>query len=256
MDCTPDVTVVVPCFNEAERLSTLLARLHAVRSRQAGDWRFLFVDDGSTDDTFVALLRAARDAPWVSVLRHGENRGVGAALRTAFANVDTPIVCTTDSDCTYPPERLPELAAVIEQGADVAVVSMPRDAADPNDQGSGLRLLLNRQVSSLYRQHTGRDVQTLPYLFRAYRRDVLQRITFRGDGVSAVAELFVKAMLAGCTVGDVPMSPEQRHGGESKVKAPDTVLAHAQLLTLTALVVGARQARQALWPSSTRGKAA
>src|SRR5262245_36063723 len=105
----PDVTVVVPCYNEADGLPTLLARLRAMRTGRASGWQFLFVDDGSTDDTFGALLRAARDESWVSVLRHHENLGLGAALRTGFANVSSPIVCTIDSDCTYPPERLPEL---------------------------------------------------------------------------------------------------------------------------------------------------
>jgi dolichol-phosphate mannosyltransferase len=81
----PDVTVVVPCFNEEDGLPTLLARLRAMRTGRASNWQFLFIDDGSTDDTFAALLRAARDEPSVSVLRHHENRGLGAALRTAFA---------------------------------------------------------------------------------------------------------------------------------------------------------------------------
>jgi dolichol-phosphate mannosyltransferase len=254
MDCAANVTVVVPCFNEAERLPRLLARLRALRNERCGDWRFLFVDDGSTDDTFARLLCAARDEPRVSVLRHGENRGVGAALRTAFAHVDTPIVCTTGSGCRYPPERLPELTAVIEQGADIALVSAPRAAADGNGHGSRLHLLLNRQVSSLCRQLVGRDVLTLTSLFRAYRREVLQRIAFRGDGIAGVAELYVKAMLAGCAVRDVPMSPEGPGGAASAASASDAVLAHAQLLTVTTLTARARQARQAFWPGSTGGK--
>lgn len=69
------VTVIVPCFNEEQGLPTLLERLCALRGCDvARDWDVLFVDDGSTDETFTALLRAARDQPWIKVVRH-QSRG-------------------------------------------------------------------------------------------------------------------------------------------------------------------------------------
>ncbi|MFN8644727.1 MAG: glycosyltransferase family 2 protein [Candidatus Binatia bacterium] len=239
------VTVVVPCYDEADGLPSLLERLAAMRHGAAADWHFLFVDDGSTDDTFAGLLRAARDRDWVSVLRHHENRGLGAALRTGFALVRSPIVCTIDSDCTYPPERLPELTARIAAGADIVTASAwhPESAAA---DGHALRLLLSRQVSGIYKQLIGRDVHTFTCLFRAYRREVLERVRFRGTGFSAVAEIFLKAMLAGYAVDEVPMALERRRFGESKLRVGDAVLAHAQLITMTTLAVGARQARQVL----------
>ncbi|MDX2167491.1 MAG: glycosyltransferase family 2 protein [Deltaproteobacteria bacterium] len=238
------VTVVVPCFNEAEGLPMLLARLAALRRGAAADWQVLFVDDGSSDDTFAQLLRAARDARWVSVLRHHENRGLGAALRTGFAHVQSPIVCTIDSDCTYPPERLPELTELVEQGADIATASAWHPDSAAAAEGSRMRLLLSRQVSGIYRGLLGRDVHTFTCLFRAYNLRVLRRIRFRGDGFSAVAEIFLKAMLAGYRVREVPMALETRRFGESKLRVGDAVLAHAHLITLTTLAVGARQARQ------------
>lgn len=240
------VTVVVPCFNEVDGLPSLLERLRALRAGTRRDWRILFVDDGSTDDTFAALLRAGRDEPLVSVVRHHENRGLGAALRTAFAQVASPIVCTIDSDCTYPPERLPELVALIEGGADLATASAWHPSMTAMAEGSRLRLLLSRQVSGVYKQLIGQDVHTFTCLFRAYRRELLQRVAFRGDGFSAVAELFLKAVLQGYVVREVPMTLERRRFGESKLRVTDAVLAHAHLITLTTLAVGARQARQAL----------
>jgi dolichol-phosphate mannosyltransferase len=246
VETPPEVTVVVPCYNEADGLPSLLRRLRHMRRGRARDWNVVFVDDGSSDDTFGVLLRAARDEPWVSVLRHAENRGLGAALRTAFANVTSPIVCTIDSDCTYPPERLPELTALIERGADIATASAWHPATD-NCEGSRMRLVLSRHVSGIYKQLIGQDVHTFTCLFRAYRREVLQRIKFRGDGFSAVAELFLKAMLAGCVVRELPMRLERRRFGESKLKVSDAVLAHAHLITLTTLSVAARQALQAFW---------
>jgi dolichol-phosphate mannosyltransferase len=239
------VTVIVPCYNEEAGLPSLLARLARMRGNGASDWHFLFVDDGSSDGTFGALLRAARDQPWVEVVRHHENLGLGAALRTGFAHARAPIVCTIDSDCTYPPEQLPRLAALVRAGAEIVTASAwhPESAAA---EGSRVRLQLSRMVSGFYKRLIGQDVYTFTCLFRAYRREALERIRFRSDGFAAVAEIMLRAMLSGYTVEEVPMRLESRRFGESKLKVGDAVMAHARLLLMTALLVGARAgARQA-----------
>jgi len=245
------VTVIVPCFNEEAGLPMLLERLRTMRRHaSAQDWHVLFVDDGSTDETFVALLRAARDEPWIEVVRHHENLGLGAALRSGFRWARSPIVCTIDSDCTYPPERLPELTAVIADGADIVTAS----AWHPESQSSGasrVRALLSRTVSGIYKLFIGQDVYTFTCLFRAYRRDALAQIRFRASGFSAVAEIMLKAIFSGRRVKEVPMRLESRQFGESKLKIGDAVLAHAHLLSLTAVTVWARWLRQVIgrWAS-------
>ena len=238
----PPVTVIVPCYNEEAGLPSLLARLRRMRARGAGDWTFLFVDDGSSDATFAALLRAANDEPWIEVVRHHENLGLGAALRTGFAHARSPIVCTIDSDCTYPPEKLPELAVIARDGAEIVTASAwhPESAAA---EGSQLRLQLSRLVSGIYKLLIGQDVYTFTCLFRAYRKEALQRIRFRSNGFAAVAEIMLRAMLSGFIVKEVPMRLESRQFGESKLKIGDAIIAHVRLLIMTALMVGARQAR-------------
>ena len=78
-------------------------------------------------------------------------------------------------------------------------------------------------MSGIYKQLIGQDVHTFTCLFRAYRRSVLERISFRGDGFSAVAEIFLRAMLEGYVVREVPMPLERRRFGESKLKVSDAV---------------------------------
>jgi dolichol-phosphate mannosyltransferase len=237
------VTVIVPCYNEEDGLPSLLARLRKMRKTTgADDWHFLFVDDGSTDGTFGRLLRAARDESWVEVVRHHENLGLGAALRTGFEHTRSPVVCTIDSDCTYPPEKLPELAALIDSGSEIVTASAwhPESAAA---EGSRLRIQLSRMVSALYKFLIGQDVYTFTCLFRAYRRETIQRIRFRSNGFAAVAEMMLRGMLAGCRVSEVPMRLESRRFGESKLKVSDAITAHVRLLIMTALMVSARQAR-------------
>lgn len=239
---TPPVTVIVPCYNEEAGLPFLLERLRNMRTNGANDWTFLFVDDGSSDGTFGALLRAAQDENWIEVVRHPENLGLGAALRTGFDHARSPVVCSIDSDCTYPPEKLPELAALVEAGAQIVTASAWHpDSATA--EGSAIRIYLSRMVSGLYKLLIGQDVYTFTCLFRAYQTESVRRIRFRSSGFAAVAEIMLRAMLTGFVVREVPMRLESRRFGESKLKVGDAIMAHVRLLIMTAFMVGARQAR-------------
>ena len=239
---TAPVTVIVPCYNEEAGLPFLVERLRKMRTRTATDWHFLFVDDGSSDRTFASLLRCAQTEDWMEVVRHPENLGLGAALRTGFAHARSPIVCTIDSDCTYPPEKLPELTALAEEGAQIVTASAwhPESATA---EGSAIRLWLSRMVSGLYKILIGQDVYTFTCLFRAYRTESIRRIHFRSSGFAAVAELMLRAMLSGYSVREVPMRLESRRFGESKLKVGDAIMAHVRLLLMTAFMVSARHAR-------------
>lgn len=236
------VSLVVPCYNEEAGLPALLDRLARMRERGARDWQFVFVDDGSKDGTFGALIRAAQDRHWIEVIRHHENLGLGAALRTGFAYASAPIVCTIDSDCTYAPEKLPELIALVDGGAEIATASAWHPASAHAD-GSAPRLWLSRQVSRMYQRLLGQDVHTFTCLFRAYRADALRRIPFRSSGFAAVAEIMLRGIVDGYAVQELPMRLERRRFGESKLKVGDAIMAHASLMLSTALMIGSRHAR-------------
>jgi dolichol-phosphate mannosyltransferase len=237
----PPVTVIVPCLDEESGIPYLLERLRAMHERpETSAWHFLFIDDGSGDQTLSLLLRAERDFPCFTVVRLHETLGLGAALRTGFALCRSPIVCTLDSDATYPPERLPELVRLIEQGYDVATASVwhPENS---EVQGSRLRLFFSWSVSRIYKLLVGQDVYTFTCLFRAYRLEVVRRIQFRVDGFASVAEIMVRAMKERYRIAELPMPIEPRRYGKSKLRLADAITAHLVLLTITAAMAGARR---------------
>jgi glycosyltransferase involved in cell wall biosynthesis len=156
----------------------------------------------------------------MEVIRHHENLGLGAALRTAFTDVRSPIVCTIDSDCTYPPERLRELVALARAGIPLVTAS-PWHPDSVGAEGSRMRLVLSRAVSGLYRRLLGQDVHTFTCLFRAYRTDLVRGIRFRSDGFAAVAEILLRALAMGQRISEVPMQLERRRFGESKLRVDD-----------------------------------
>jgi len=171
--------------------------------------------------------------PGYAFLHHARNRGLGAALRTGFAAAKGEIVCTIDSDCTYPPERLPEFVAHIERGADVVTAS-PWHPETGRADASKFRIGLSRGASRVYRVLVGTRVHTYTCLFRAYRRSRLNHIHFDSNGFAAVTEIMVKAILAGCRVEEVPMPLEARQFGVSKMSLRKAMVGHLNLMSSTA----------------------
>src|SRR3989442_11153072 len=198
------VMVVVPCYNGEAGLAALFARLDVLLRDGGRGWRVLFVDDGSADATFACLLSEVGRRPWARVVRHTLSLGLGAALRTGLRYAESPIVCTVDSDCTYAPERLPELVALLADGAEIATAWAwhPGDERADADQDPDA---LGRAVSALYQRLVGQDVHAFTCLFRAYRRDALVRIPLATDGSASGAEIMLRALLAGYRVRELPM---------------------------------------------------
>jgi dolichol-phosphate mannosyltransferase len=228
-----EVTIVIPCWNEEESLPGLLERMDRLVLDKPRRWEVVFVDDGSTDRTPDLLHKACRHRPWMRTLRHPRNLGLGAALRTGFTTDLAPVVCTLDSDCTYPPERLPDLIALLDQGADL-VTGSPWHPANTQLEGSRLRLFLSRFVSGAYRRITGVQIYTFTCLFRACRREVVRQVAFDENGFAATAEILVKAALQGFRVAELPMPLTVRRRGASKMSVLSTAAAHLRLLLAAA----------------------
>jgi dolichol-phosphate mannosyltransferase len=157
--------------------------------------------------------------------RHPVNRGLGAALRTGFAAAQGEIVLTTDSDGTYKFETLPALLEKLTPEVDIVTAS----PYAPGGEVVGVpryRLVLSQGASMLYRLCVAWPVYTWTCLFRAYRRRVLDTISFDADGFLAGTELMVKAMLAGYRVAEYPAALYARVAGASKAKIWRTIKAH------------------------------
>ena len=110
--CAP-LGLVMPVYNEARWLDAILERVLA-RPEVA---QVVAVDDGSTDGSWEQLQTWAARDPRVTALRHAGNRGKGAAIRTALAQLTTPLILIQDADLEYDPADYPKLLAPILSGA-------------------------------------------------------------------------------------------------------------------------------------------
>lgn len=224
-------SVIIPCYNEAEGIPHLREALRPAIDRlmAEGGVEVIFVDDGSTDGTGDLLRTAFADAPFVWVLTHPRNLGLGAALRTGFQAARGEIIITTDSDGTYPFEEILRMLRFMTEDVDLVTAS-------PYHPGGGIegvpawRRLFSFGASFLYRLILRSPVRTYTALFRAYRRRVLEAITIETDGYVAVAEIMAKAIRNGFRVAEYPTTLRVRRFGRSKMKILRTILAHLRLM--------------------------
>lgn len=107
----PELSVVVPFFNEAENVGPLIERVFEALRSQSGGLELLLVDDGSTDDTWVRIREAATRDPRVRPLRHPSNQGQSAALWTGFRASRGRVIATLDGDLQNDPADFPMMLA-------------------------------------------------------------------------------------------------------------------------------------------------
>ncbi|MDA1183295.1 MAG: glycosyltransferase family 2 protein [Acidobacteria bacterium] len=123
------VTVIVPAYNEADSLPMLMPSL--VAFVQERGWHLIVVDDGSTDATPSALAPYA-EAPGVTLLRHGMNRGYGGAVKTGIKAATTDLIVTVDADGQHRLEDLDALHAELQRsGADMVLGNRNRQRSSP-----------------------------------------------------------------------------------------------------------------------------
>jgi len=115
----PALSVVAPCFNEQEVLPEFLRRIHAVLDGIGGSSEIVLVDDGSRDGTWQVMTEAAAKSPRVVGVRLMRNHGHQLALTAGLTVCRGERVLIIDSDLQDPPELLPDMMKLMDQGADV-----------------------------------------------------------------------------------------------------------------------------------------
>ncbi len=113
------IDIIVPAYNEAATLGHFHTALRRAIDGLPYDFRLLFIDDGSQDETYKVLLSVADTDPRVSVLRLSRNFGQQAALTAGLDHATGDAAITMDADLQNPPESIPDLLARWEQGAEV-----------------------------------------------------------------------------------------------------------------------------------------
>jgi dolichol-phosphate mannosyltransferase len=114
-----DLSVVVPCYNEADSLPMLVARLSSVGRPLGGTFEIVLVDDGSRDATWATMLVLCREHPEIVAVKLSRNHGHQLALTAGLSVCRGRRILIIDADLQDPPELLPEMMRLMDSGADV-----------------------------------------------------------------------------------------------------------------------------------------
>lgn len=207
----PELSVVLPAFNEEAALPISLAAASAALEELADRWEIVVVDDGSTDATPAILSEAARRDPRIRTLRQPVNRGYSAALIRGFLDCRYEAVFYTDADGQF---DLRELASAypLLAGADM-VAGWRQDRCDPWGRrfASGVYNLLQGTVLGV----RARDVDCA---FKLFRRSFFERVTLSSEGFLIDSELYARAARQGLRVAQLPVTHHPRIAGRSTVR--------------------------------------
>ncbi len=225
----PQVSVVIPVYNERENLPLLYEKLQGVLSRHPWTWEVVFVDDGSTDGSTDVLTQLARQDPeHVRVLVLRRNFGQTAAIAAGVDHARGGVIVLMDADLQNDPEDIPRLLAKIEEGADV-VSGWRKDRKDP----FLTRVLPSRIANALISKVTGVPLHDYGCTLKAYRRDILQSFRLYGE-----MHRFIPAYAAavGARIVEIPVRHHPRRFGRSKYGLGRTLKVLLDLITVKYLI--------------------
>jgi glycosyltransferase involved in cell wall biosynthesis len=204
-DGRPNVSIVAPLFNEAATVSELYDQV--ATALEGLRWELVYVDDGSTDDSYARLVELHRLHPNVRVVRHRRNFGKAAALSAGFAVAQGDVVVTIDADLQDDPAEIPHLLAKLDEGYDL-VSGWKCTRRDP---------LARRVFSKIYNGTTaavtGVRLHDMNCGLKAYRAEVLQNVRLYGDMHRFVPVL---AHHLGFRTTEIPVNHRPRVNGKSR----------------------------------------
>jgi glycosyltransferase involved in cell wall biosynthesis len=218
------ISVVVPVHDEEDSVEPLLDELRAALDPLGTEWEVLFVDDGSTDETFGALTRLHDREPGIRIVRLRRNFGKAAALAAGFAEAAGDVVVTIDGDLQDDPAEIPRLLAKLDEGFDL-VSGWKTRRRDP---------LRRRIVSRIFNSVTGRisglRLHDLNCGLKAYRVEVLRGLRLYGELHRFIPVL---AHYRGFRVAEVSVNHRPRGHGRSRYGMERYLRGFFDLLTVT-----------------------
>jgi glycosyltransferase involved in cell wall biosynthesis len=202
-----ELSIIIPVYNESQRLSAALTICVDWARRQPG-WEFIFVNDGSSDDTVAKLQPAVRTIKQFTLLSYPVNHGKGFALKQGVAQAVKPLVLICDLDFSTPLKDLSLLYPFVAKGADLAIGSRKALGAKVLKHQAPFREWLGKQFTNLSKMWLGLTVTDVTCGFKLFTTPVAKKLfaSSRVNRWGYDAEILFLAKKHGFKVVDVPVT--------------------------------------------------
>lgn len=236
----PDLSVVIPLYNEEPNVAELHRELTAALGAWGRSYELLFIDDGSTDGTFRLLEQLQAGDPHVRVVALRRNFGQTAAFAAGFAHARGRLIATSDGDLQNDPRDLPAMVDMLEEGHDI-VCGWRRARRDP----WLTRRLPSNIANWLISRTTGVKLHDYGCSLKVFRGEVVRSLRLYGE-----MHRFIPAIASeqGVRIAEVVVNHRPRRFGTSKYGLSRTMRVVLDLFTVKFLLSYSTQPIQIFGP--------
>jgi len=227
-----ELSIVIPLFNEKANLNSLYSLLKPVMEKLNKEYELIFVDDGSTDNSFSILENFHNKDKTVKVIQFRRNFGKSAALSAGFKHAKGKVVITMDADLQDDPREIPNFIKKLDEGYDI--VSGWRFKRRDSFSKTFPSKLFNYLTSIL----TGIKIHDFNCGFKACKRKIIEDINIYGELHRYIP---VFAYWKGYKVGEIKVKHHLRGGGKSKYGLERLFRGFTDLLTVMFLTKYAKK---------------
>ena len=201
------VSIIIPAFNEEQRLPKTLARLHEYLDSAGEEYEVIVVDDGSSDSTRDLVNQTAEAWPKLKLVSYGRNQGKGYAVKQGMLAAVGEHRILSDADLSAPIEEMVKLRAKLYQNCQVAIGSRGLRDSQITTHQDIRRELMGKTFNFFFQLLAIRGIHDSQCGFKAFTAEAAQKCfgPLRTKGFGFDAEVLLRARKAGYKVAEVPI---------------------------------------------------
>jgi len=232
----PDISIVIPVYNEEESLDFLYDNLVAVLEKLGKNYEVILIDDGSRDKSYEKMKAFHAKNPNFKIIKFRRNFGQTAAMRAGFDYSLGEIIITLDSDLQNDPEDIPNMLAKMQEGYDI-VSGWRKNRKDKLFSRRMPSVIANRLISRLFGVHLHDYGCTL----KAYRKEVLENVELYGEMHRYIPAV---ASWMGINIAEIEVNHHPRKFGKAKYGISRTFRVILDLITIKFLLTYSKKPMQ------------
>jgi dolichol-phosphate mannosyltransferase len=222
------ISIVAPMFNEEGNIESTYQKVTAeLASKNIVDFEIIYVNDGSTDDSFNKAKKFAEKNEKLNIIGYNENQGRGKALRTGIDHAVGDIICTIDFDLSYDAPHITRMIKELDESSltDVVLTSCYMPGGDTIGIPA-FRLFISKAANMLYRSAFSPQIYTSTCVVRAYRKDVIKDLDLESNDKEIHLEIISKLLANNNKIKEIPGTLTRRVVGKSSFKFRSHSVSH------------------------------